>query len=66
MCPHQPQGYAMKTDALNPVLDVAIVGAGVSGLYSGWRWLSSPQGQGGRVAIFETSKRVGGRLLSAE
>ena len=56
----------MKTDALNPVLDVAIVGAGVSGLYSGWRWLSSPQGQGSRVAIFETSKRVGGRLLSAE
>ena len=56
----------MKTNALNPVLDVAIVGAGVSGLYSGWRWLSSPQGQGSRVAVFEASKRVGGRLLSAQ
>jgi monoamine oxidase len=56
----------MKTADLSPVLDIAIVGAGVSGLYSGWRWLSSPQGQGGRVAVFEMSHRVGGRLLSAQ
>ncbi len=54
----------MKTHALTPVLDLAIVGAGVSGLYSGWRWLTSPQGQGSQTAVFELSKRVGGRLLS--
>lgn len=56
----------MNKDVLNPVLDVAIVGAGVSGLYSGWRWLSSPQGKGSRVAVFEMSHRVGGRLMSAQ
>ncbi|XXF76197.1 NAD(P)/FAD-dependent oxidoreductase [Myxococcaceae bacterium GXIMD 01537] len=44
------------------VLDVAIVGAGVSGVYSGWRLLTH---EGARsVAIFEASSRVGGRLLS--
>lgn len=66
MCPPQPQGQIVKTDTLNPVLDIAIVGAGVSGLYSGWRWLTSPQGKGGRVEAFELSHRVGGRLMSAQ
>lgn len=56
----------MKTDTLNPVLDVAIVGAGVSGLYSGWRWLTSAKGKGSRVEAFELSHRVGGRLMSAQ
>jgi monoamine oxidase len=49
------------------VLDVAIVGGGVSGIYSGWRLLSS-QPSGGpsppKVALFEGSGRLGGRLLS--
>ncbi|HYR09105.1 MAG TPA: NAD(P)-binding protein, partial [Longimicrobium sp.] len=51
-------------------LDVAIVGAGVSGLYSGWRLLTGeaaqPWGQGGRprTAIFEGGRRIGGRLFS--
>ncbi|MDO9237980.1 MAG: FAD-dependent oxidoreductase [Aquabacterium sp.] len=54
----------MNTNTLIPVLDLAIVGAGVSGLYSGWRWLTSPQGQGSHTAVFELSERVGGRLLS--
>lgn len=49
---------------LDGVLDVVIVGAGVSGLYSGWRWLTSERGRGERVAVFELSDRVGGRLLS--
>ncbi len=56
----------MNTRALHPVLDIAIVGAGVSGLYSGWRWLSSPQGQSQKVAVFECSDRVGGRLMSVQ
>lgn len=49
------------------VLDVAIVGGGVSGVYSAWRVLSSAGAEGAappRVAVFESSSRVGGRLLS--
>ena len=70
------------------VLDVAIIGAGISGVYCGWRLLtgasdgppaapdargrgtraarSRTAGQAGtpRVAIFEASPRIGGRLLS--
>ena len=58
-------------------VDVAIVGGGISGIYSGWRLLSdgvggSPllrkwAGPDGRlkVAVFEGSRRIGGRLLSA-
>jgi monoamine oxidase len=44
------------------MLDVAIVGGGVSGVYSGWRLLT----KGGRksVTVFEASNRIGGRLLS--
>src|SRR6202161_1806039 len=44
--------------------DVAIVGAGVSGVYVGWRLLNA--GAGEAVTIFEQSKRVGGRLLSLQ
>jgi hypothetical protein len=50
----------------NGVLDYAIVGGGVSGLYSGWRLLvdhESPDASP-KVAIFEGSERLGGRLLS--
>lgn len=43
-------------------LDVAIVGAGVSGVYSGWRLVT--KGGRKRVSVFEASERVGGRLLS--
>lgn len=44
-------------------LDTAIVGAGVSGLYTAWRLLSCGQPPGG-IAVFEASARVGGRLFS--
>ena len=43
-------------------LDVAIVGGGVSGVYSGWRLLTENPSL--RVAVFEGSNRIGGRLLS--
>jgi monoamine oxidase len=43
-------------------LEVAIVGGGVSGVYSAWRLLT--EGGKKRVAVFEASDRVGGRLLS--
>lgn len=45
-------------------IDVAIVGGGISGLYAGWRLLSSPGGDKLRIAIFESSGRTGGRLLT--
>jgi len=59
------------------VLDLAIIGAGIAGIYSGWRLLSvDPSsvrilgrrvgaGRRLRVKVFEGSSRVGGRLLSA-
>jgi monoamine oxidase len=42
--------------------DYAIVGGGVSGLYTAWRLLGYDPG--GSVAVFEQNNRVGGRLLT--
>jgi len=51
-------------------LDVAIVGAGASGLYSGYRLLTGKTEEGNKldlsVNIFEMSERVGGRLMSVQ
>ena len=59
------------------ILDVAIVGAGISGIYCGWRLVTAdpsrlqilgrPAGSrhGLSVKVFEGSRRIGGRLLSA-
>src|SRR5579884_2128607 len=56
--------------------DVAIVGGGVSGVYSGWRLLTAGAGESPqlkklagkneklKVAVFEGTNRIGGRLLS--
>jgi monoamine oxidase len=46
----------------NTDIDVAIVGGGVAGTYAAWR-LSSEQPRL-RVALFEMSERIGGRLRS--
>jgi monoamine oxidase len=48
------------------VLDVAIVGGGVSGVWSGWRLTDPSLGpkQRKQVELFEMSDRIGGRLLS--
>lgn len=43
-------------------LDVAIVGGGVSGVYTAWRLLTD--GKKKSVTVFEASDRIGGRLLS--
>ena len=53
-------------ESSEPILDVAVVGAGISGLYSAWRLVaeSGSQGTPPAVAVFECSHRVGGRLLS--
>ena len=53
-------------DPTTDVLDVAIVGAGMSGLYSAWRLLNDPSARTRRVTVFEASGRVGGRLLSLQ
>ncbi|MDA2910828.1 FAD-dependent oxidoreductase [Nitrospiraceae bacterium AH_259_D15_M11_P09] len=45
-------------------LDVAIIGAGVSGLYTGWRLKTDSKTQNLKTAIFEMSARVGGRLYT--
>ncbi|HEY6831576.1 MAG TPA: NAD(P)/FAD-dependent oxidoreductase [Pseudolabrys sp.] len=44
-------------------MDIAIVGAGVGGLYTAWRLLEGGRAPGG-IGIFEASGRVGGRLFS--
>lgn len=44
--------------------DVAIVGAGVSGVYVGWRLLRARAARS--VTIYEQSERIGGRLLSLQ
>ena len=48
------------------ILDVAIVGGGVSGAYCGWRLLATASGPPPSIALFESSDRIGGRLLSAQ
>lgn len=44
------------------ILDVAIVGGGMSGIYSGFRLLGANPEQ--KVHLYELSDRVGGRVLS--
>ena len=69
---------AKDTYTTDQMLDVAIVGGGVSGVYSGWRLRESPPNQSQllqawavqrpdgklKVSLFERSERIGGRLLS--
>ncbi|UTH74319.1 NAD(P)/FAD-dependent oxidoreductase [Chromobacterium sp. IIBBL 290-4] len=42
--------------------DIAIVGGGVSGVYSAWRLKQTHPGK--KIAVFEASDHIGGRLLS--
>ncbi|TDW96380.1 flavin monoamine oxidase family protein [Dinghuibacter silviterrae] len=44
-------------------LDVAVIGAGCSGAYSAWR-LQHQFGNKQRIALFEYSNRIGGRLYT--
>lgn len=49
--------------------DIAIVGGGVSGVYSAWRILQAAKDKGEAVpsiVLFEQNDRIGGRLLSLE
>ena len=67
----------MSTKTESNILDVAIVGGGIGGIYTGWRLMTSDVGSSPklkawrgknkslRVGVFEGSGRIGGRLLSA-
>ena len=44
-------------------LDIAVVGGGVSGVYSAWR-LQEAHGNSERIALFEYSNRIGGRIFT--
>jgi lysine 2-monooxygenase len=46
----------------SPILDVAVVGGGVSGAYSAWRL--KEERPKWNIALFEYSKRIGGRLYT--
>jgi lysine 2-monooxygenase len=53
------------------VLDLAIVGGGIAGLYVAWRAakseaLRSRMGRGLSIELFEATPRIGGRLLSVK
>ncbi|HLI56296.1 MAG TPA: FAD-dependent oxidoreductase [Actinomycetota bacterium] len=54
---------AARTQTGGLELDVAVVGAGVSGAYCAWR-LGQHLGDKARVGLFEYSDRVGGRLFT--
>jgi hypothetical protein len=59
---------ATASSSSTPDIDVAIIGGGVSGIYSGWRLLTAPgesNKNARKVVVFEGSDRIGGRLLSA-
>jgi len=52
-------GGSKELDAL----DVVVVGGGVSGTYSAWR-LQETVGKQEKIALYEYSNRIGGRLYS--
>ncbi|MCB0082930.1 MAG: FAD-dependent oxidoreductase, partial [Caldilineaceae bacterium] len=54
------EAYASTTPTES--IDVAIIGAGVSGVYSAWRLKQADPSR--NVVVFEGSDRIGGRLLS--
>jgi monoamine oxidase len=61
-----PSPVAERNAVVPPdILNTAVVGAGVAGLYTAWRVLGSGQPPGG-IAVFEAAKRVGGRLFSVD
>ncbi len=46
----------------NQIIDVAVVGGGVSGAYAAWRLASHHKSS--KIRLYELSDRIGGRLLS--
>jgi protoporphyrinogen oxidase len=48
----------------NEQIDIAIVGGGVSGVYSAWKLQAKYPGK--KIVVFEGSDHIGGRLLSVK
>ena len=46
------------------IVDTAVIGGGVSGLYCAWRLATDPRYAGSSIEVFEGSERTGGRLWS--
>ncbi len=44
-------------------LDTAVIGGGIAGLYAAWRLANGPV-PADKIAVFEATDRIGGRLLS--
>ena len=67
----------MKNDHL-PDYDIAVIGGGISGIYTAWRMMMEGTEHSGKlkkwqaargflkIALFEGSDRIGGRLLTAK
>ena len=68
--PELAGGPRFPIDPPSTEVDLAVIGAGMSGLYSAWRVLNAAKqgwnglGDSPRVAVFEASPRIGGRLSS--
>ncbi len=56
--PRRTEGYTMK----NEIIDIAIVGGGVSGVYSAWKLKQKYPAK--KIIVFEGGDHIGGRLLS--
>jgi monoamine oxidase len=52
----------VESDMANEKIDIAIVGGGVSGVYSAWRLKKHHPKK--KIVVFEGSDHIGGRLLS--
>jgi monoamine oxidase len=59
-----PDGVMIMGDGPDGVLDCAIIGGGMGGVYSGWRLATAPDSPipAGGIHLFEMSDRIGGRL----
>lgn len=69
LVPATVRSAAEAQEALPDSVDVAIVGGGISGLYTAWRLLTAPVAERASnppsVAVFEAGGRLGGRIFSA-
>jgi len=58
------KSLAIEKSSKRTNVDIAIVGAGVAGLYVAWRLLSDPASRTKSIALFDSADRVGGRIHS--
>ncbi|XP_071108080.1 aplysianin-A-like isoform X2 [Haliotis cracherodii] len=57
-----PKEAYTATNSSDDCLDIAVIGGGIGGAYTGWRL----RDRGLSISVFEYSDRVGGRLFTAE